>query len=727
MKIDIGLFPSVKFQDKTYKTEIGKGLCPLVSIYKKLTSSNFVVNKIIVSGEGGIGKSTSLKCLLAYLLQEGQEVLFCNLKELNQGHTNILEQRMSNLPSLRNTIIILDSYDELDEVAKNYVDSKMEELQLGKCLFIGCREKYEGLRENFFDYSFAEFQPFNKEQVKNLLKKNNIELIEDSQLYELLNNTMLFSIFLQLKDKGINVAESIAEGELLRLYFTMLFKRKSSTENANTLQRQAEQELYHLGKRLYQQINVMCFILEGDLTWKNELLSVPDICREFNGIFEIKSMYSESRIEELWQEYETMISDLDYNVVAMYGGMSLEEIKREYLQQVNEAIQLIKIFDGVEFLSVSQEKYSHFLLAYYLKIELTNRLTQANCIKGLLRLCRVAIKNHSEELIEPFLPALLYCGQLLKADNDFEENKYFTQNLFSLLQNRVNDLYDKGKKRSNYILVSFILCLLSGYNNGIICSTEYFDWDTLKLFYGISLSDDMKVKEIVVPQGAQKLKQGCFSGCSSLSKVVIGPRTETIEAFADDTNLRDIVISDANKNYKTIDSSLYTKDGSVLVQAAIARSTDLFEVPYSVKIIGELACSNLKSQKVVLPNGLQSIKRWAFAHSDVTSVMLPKTLEHIGEYAFICSEIKEIIIPPLIQSIEESVFSNCKNLRQVTIGKEVSLIAEDAFADCDNLELAVFECIKGWYSDGEEVREEILNEPKLAARMLRERKLLKKI
>ena len=727
MKIDIGLFPDVKFLDKTYKTDIDKGLCPLVSIYKELTSSNFIANKVIVSGEGGIGKSTSMKCLLAYLLQEDQEVLFCNLKELNQGHINVLEQRMGNLPSLRNTIIILDSYDELDEATKIDVDAKIEELQLGKCLFISCRGKYDNLREKFSGYSFVEFQPLNKLQIKNLLRKNGIELIEDSQLYELLNNTMLFSIFLQLKEKGIEVAENIVEGELLRLYFTMLFEKKSSTENASILQRQAEQELYQLGERLYQQINVICFTQEGDLTWKNELLSVPDICREFNGIFEVRPMFSESRIEELWQEYETMIGDLDDSDVALYGGTSVEEIQLDILNQEFEIRLFIDLFEDVEFLLASQDKYAYFLLAYYLKKELTNRLTQDNCIKGLLRVCRVAVKNHDEEIVELFLPVLLYCGQLLRTDNDFGGNKYSIQNLFSMLQNRVNDLYEKGKKRSNYILVLFILCLLSGYNNGIICSTEYFDWDTLKLFYGISLSDDMKVKEIVVPQGVQKLKQGCFRGCSSLSKVVIGSRTETIEAFADDTNLRDIIISDANKNYKTIDSSLYTKDGSVLVQAAIARSIDLFEVPYSVKIIGELACSNLKSQKVILPNGLQSIKRWAFAHSDVTSVMLPETLGHIGEYAFICSAIKEIIIPPLIQSIEESVFSNCKNLRKVTIGKEVSLIAEDAFADCDNLELAFFECIKGWYSDGEEVREEILNEPKLAAKMLRERKLLKKI
>ena len=314
MKIDFSLFPDVKIQGVTFEVDADNRRCPLIYVYKFVMSYN-KKNKILVTGEGGSGKTTSLKCLLAYLLGCGQSVVFCDLKELNHGHTNIFDKKISDLHSLSSTVIILDSYDEADADAKQYVLSKLVQLKSVKGLFIGCRGRKDFLTEkiydsyclieNFYDeFDFAEIQSLSKERLKPLLKQRNIALLNDSSLYEILSNTMICSDYFQLKGLGTKI-ENMTEAGLLHMYFIRLFMAKDNKNDTNQTREDIDLDLYRLGESLFGEYGYS-WRLKGARKYYCFLLSYyiyKEIC---------KGVCLNEFVEQLIHKYAFSFEEQDY-------------------------------------------------------------------------------------------------------------------------------------------------------------------------------------------------------------------------------------------------------------------------------------------------------------------------------------------------------------------------------------------------------------------------------
>ena len=314
MKIDFALFPDVKIQGVTFEVDVDNRMCPLIYVYKFVMKYN-KKNKILVSGEGGSGKTTSLKCLLAYLLQCGQSVVFCDLKELNHGHTSIFDKKISVLHSLSSTVIILDSYDEADADAKQYVLSKLVQLKSVKGLFIGCRGRKDFLTEKIYDsyylienlydeFDFAEIQPLSKERLKPLLKERKIDVLDDSPLYEILNNTMVCSDYFQLKKLGAEI-ENMTEAGLLHMYFIRLFMAIDNKNDTNQSREDIDLDLYRLGESLFGEYGYN-WRMEGARKYYCFLLSYY-IYKEIS-----KGVCLNEFIEQLIHEYAFSFEEQDY-------------------------------------------------------------------------------------------------------------------------------------------------------------------------------------------------------------------------------------------------------------------------------------------------------------------------------------------------------------------------------------------------------------------------------
>ena len=103
----------------------------------------------------------------------------------------------------------------------------------------------------------------------------------------------------------------------------------------------------------------------------------------------------------------------------------------------------------------------------------------------------------------------------------------------------------------------------------------------------------------MIPDSVTSIGHWAFSGCSSLTSIVIPDSVTSIgqHAFYHCNALASITVNANNPNYKSSDGNLYTKDGKTLIQYAVGKTDKTFTVPDGVTSIGDRAfdsCTALK-------------------------------------------------------------------------------------------------------------------------------------
>lgn len=232
----------------------------------------------------------------------------------------------------------------------------------------------------------------------------------------------------------------------------------------------------------------------------------------------------------------------------------------------------------------------------------------------------------------------------------------------------------------------------------------------------------IKLTEVQIPNGVEVLEKGAFSNCSSLIRVELPNSLKIVEdnVFSYSNNLAlneyegggyigndnnpymvlvqlidkeitelkihkdtkfidvykpfvarnakisTISVPESNEYFKSINGTLYSKDGKTLLRYAPARVEELFEVPQNVQIIGD----------------------YAFYYSQfINNVSIPNTVQQIGKYAFTgCIALERINIPFGINVIEDGVFWECSSLISIEIPESVNVICDGAFSGCSALD-----------------------------------------
>lgn len=159
-----------------------------------------------------------------------------------------------------------------------------------------------------------------------------------------------------------------------------------------------------------------------------------------------------------------------------------------------------------------------------------------------------------------------------------------------------------------------------------------------------AFSDCRKIKKIILPKSLKHINRGMFFNCSSLESVTISENIMEIDssAFSYCDCLWDISVDVNNKNYKSIDGSLYSKDGKILIKCAIMKNISSYEIAKGTEIIGEGAFEN---------------------KTHLTQIKILDSVTKICNYAF----------------------SNCTSLRSITITENVKEMGKYVFYNCDNL------------------------------------------
>lgn len=192
----------------------------------------------------------------------------------------------------------------------------------------------------------------------------------------------------------------------------------------------------------------------------------------------------------------------------------------------------------------------------------------------------------------------------------------------------------------------------------------------------------------------QSIGDNAFSMCEALESIIIPASVTSIGsyAFKDCSHLASITVAQGNAAYQSIDGNLYSKDDKTLIQYAIGKTAESFEIPASVINVADYAfyrCKNLKSITFAEGSQLQSIGVSAFYECvELENVAIPASVTTIGDSAFFyCNSLVSITFAEgsQLQSIGSNAFSYCNSMESFTIPASVTSIGSYAFRGCSAL------------------------------------------
>ena len=695
-KIRKDLFPDVIYEGTIYTSG---DVSPLVQIVKQ----EGYRGKIVVSGEGSIGKSTMLTDLRLSMLREERAFVYFNLRDLMDARdVEALADRVNGYKG-DGLIVILDSYDETSMAVDNPENSaraKAERLiddfatrNNVALLIVGARLGCKSANTTIEFDAWARDRGFKTATLQRLSDEKLDSILSDRknispELRKLLKNTMFLSMYLEAPETDWESAAN--EAKFIDKYFDEVFCAK--------LERQSPEYRGIIKEKLFSIINKI-----GESLW-NGFCGNPRKRVEFENSLELNTIFKQKQYGNDWEVHATQEKYLSYCVA-------------KYLSQKGGE-GILNIFNdrsGSDFLPEDLEHtineglyYTGQLLSDPVADYLNDALHKTSdknvfCLlsqiiighnKGGIRYGETTIKEFPPEIFwfniymrSITLPAdtrKIYAGSFIGCTALEQINISEKNNKYKSID---GNLYSKGGKR----LIRY----------AIGKTEEYFKIPAHVETIGYrAFSESQSLKRITIPGSVKVIDKFAFQDCRRLESVEIMDGVEAIkdDAFSECQALKNITIPGSVKNvgagaFERCGSleSVKISDGVESIQVDAFHdcpSLKSITIPGSTKIIGDLAfagCQSLKS--VELLDGIEVIKDCVFCDCQALKrITIPGSVKSVGYGAFEeCKSLESVEIIDGVESIKNEAFGECRSLKSVTIPGSIKGIGATAFDKCTSL------------------------------------------
>lgn len=275
---------------------------------------------------------------------------------------------------------------------------------------------------------------------------------------------------------------------------------------------------------------------------------------------------------------------------------------------------------------------------------------------------------------------------------------------FGLFEGVTNYAFDgcKAKEICNYDDSKYMSFDIHAFDGSGFLKRPFIDG--LKRLGSLVIDIDSDADEIVIPD--EKL-------VFAVQKNVKCVRIKCINSFNPSRTLAEKVIIEDER--LKVDDTIREKlryYGIKEIESRIPRYKTADGIIYSADMTTLIACPQMKTGKVVIPEGVKRIRKGAFSGSKISGVVLPDSLEKIEAEAFYgCKNLEDIdfghglerigengcrnmfagcaisklVLPPQIKKIGIAAFHCCHKLTELVLNDGLEEIETGAFVYCNRL------------------------------------------
>ena len=704
MKFDINfaLFPDIIYEGIRYSNYderahrmIANEKIPFLRAYSVANEHN----KLLLIGDGSLGKSTSLRVFEAECLLQGKPCLLYECKSINRNDISEIDAIVANY---RNEIFVFDAYDELQATVLDSFNNMLNRMNRQDIKVIVSsrfdpRSVYVTETTSavltsvvFSSYHSMKICDFTSEQVDSLVSK---AISRSSGYYGLLKNTMILSLHLQLESNNLvaNLRDTIkTEAEFIQQYFDQLYFDKIS-------EKVYKKALIDLGEHLHNERiaesdvdedpkipeplqHIFKYIPVVDDTGKERMKLVADQIKYLNylhGLYlkkKLLSMVKKMDFDALVDEASKLLNIASTSEIAesiYYAG--------QLLANCPEAVTILKAYNS----SASKEKtrYENVLCLF-----LGYNNDVAEDLEGIFEFYDPSMQS------DPY-SYVYVCDRIraLKADSIVDVK--FTK--FGLPQLEQIDI-------NNDVFVTWDNCLIKSGANEL-----YLGCVNGHIPYGVRYIHShafvrCPIEKVVIPETTLTIDQYAFSYCDNLNYVELGESLIALykNAFYACASLETVYIKNNNVQVaiESYDICAFVKTPR-LSRAIVptSRISYIYELEYAKISSLEIFQGYAQGQSYSLsfdcirPNSREN-SRWG----SLKQLFIRKDVLNISDDAFmqLGNNLESIIVEDgceryysidncLISKEEGKLLLGCKNSTIPTVG--VGSIKSYAFARCYGL------------------------------------------